>query len=186
MKQKIEIEVPEGKVAVWDEKKQKIIFERESWRDIKTFKDVLKYLNISEKEFEIAQNSRIPVNKWQLIVEAFIKASNDQCRLTEGDVYFPYCYIVYNNEYKFYKTDIKARSCIINNKECTLIGGRAYHISHAGLGLSYSSAAAADSSVRFGFRGFSSREVAKHISTYFTFELFEATVGWRTNEIQWL
>lgn len=186
MKQKIEIEVPEGKIAIWDEKKQKIIFEKDIWRDIKTFDNVLKYLSISEKEFEIAQNSRIPVNKWQLIMEAFIKASHDQCRLTEGNVYFPYCYIVYNDKYTFTKTDIKARSCIINNKECTLVGGYAYNGSNAGLGLSYSNYAAANSYANVGFRAFSSREVAIHVSTYFAFELFESAIGWRTNEIQWL
>lgn len=185
MKQKIEIEVPEGKIAVWDEKKQKIIFEKETWRDIKTFNDILKYLNISEKEFETVQNSRIPVNKWQLIMEAFIKASHDQCRLTEGNVYFPYCYIIYNDKYTFTKTDIKARSCIINNKECTLVGGYAMRGSRAGLGLS-SPDAAAYSYSSVGFRGFSSREVAIHISTYFAFELFESAVGWRTDEIEWL
>lgn len=189
MEQMIKINVPDGMEAVWNDKLQKVEFvKKESWRDIKTLDDVLKYLglkaNNSHSLYLPNLNKYVSFNKWQLIMEAFIKASNDECRLTEGKVYVPYYYIVYNNKYP-YETDVKVRSGIINNKECTLVGGVAYG-SSSGLGYSPSFAMVASSNAYFGLCGFSSREVAKHVSKYFTWELYESTLGWRTNEIKWL
>lgn len=190
MEQMIRINVPDGFYAVWNEEKQKIEFVRkESWRDIKTLDDVLKYLGLKASDlrslYSPILNKCVPFNKWQLIMEAFIKASNDECRLTEGKVYVPYYYIVYNNKYIPCETDVKIRSGIINGKECTLVGGVAYG-SSSGLGFSPTIAIAAPSNVYFGICGFSSREVAKHVLEHFTWEFYESTLGWRINEIKWL
>lgn len=189
MEQTIKINVPDGFHTVWSEKKQKIEFvkiKNESWEDIKTFDDVLRYLGISKNEFEIAQSGIIPISKWQLIMKAFIKASNDELTLTTGDVYYPYCYIVWKNRATEEENERKVRDCIINDREAFLVGGRAYYGSGAGLGFSYSDDTAAYSYASFGFRAFSSREVAEHVARYFSKELIEETIGWRTDEIKWL
>lgn len=189
MEQTIKINVPDGFHAVWDEKKQKIEFvkvKNEPWEDIKTFDDVLRYLGISKNEFETAQSGKIPISKWQLIMKAFIKASNDKLTLITGDVYFPYCYIVYNKKYTFDRTDIKVCQCIINNEKCTLVGGRTSFGSYTGFGCSDSIDVIECSTISIGFRGFSSRKVAEHLSRYFAKELIEETIGWRTDEIKWL
>lgn len=194
MEQMIKINVPDGFYAVWDEEKQKIEFKKvQKWKSIKTFDDVLRYLNINKDCLDNGIYSPtlceyITISKWQLIMKAFIRASNDQCQLTEGKVYVPYYYIVYNNKYipnETNETDVKVRSGITNNKECTLVGGIAYG-SSSGLGFSPLLASAAPSNAYFGLCGFSSREVAKHVSEHFTWELYESTLGWRTNEIKWL
>lgn len=188
MEQMIKINVPDGMEAVWNDKLQKVEFvKKKSWRNIKTFNDVLRYLGLKENDirslYSPILNKCVPFNKWQLIMEAFIKASNDKCQLTEGKVYVPYYYIVYN-KYIPSGTNAKVRSGIINNKVCTLVGGVAYG-SSSGLGLSSSINAAANSYAYFGFCGFSSREVAEHVSKYFTWEFYESTLDWRTDEIEW-
>lgn len=190
MKQKIEIEVPEGKVAVWDEKKQKIIFKDvEPWKKIKTFDDVLNYLGIEADElyslYSPNLNKCIPFNKWQLITEAFIKASNDELTLTTCDAYYPYCYIVLEDRANLEEREKNIGKCIINFREAFLIGGSLYG-SRAGLCYSNPISVESTTNVCIGFRPFSARSVAEHIAKCFAKELVEATLGWGTDEIKWL
>ena len=185
MKQKIEIEVPEGKIAVWDEKKQKIIFEDiEPWRNIKTFDNVLNYLNISKEKYELV-NKKLPINKWRLIMKAFIEASNDKCDLTEDDVWYPFFYILNEDEVKSKHSNHTYIKYKIDNKKFFLVGS-ATNPYNSGLGVSDYYTASSFVFDYLGSRAFSSYEVAEHVSKYFIKELFEEIIGWRLNEIEWL
>lgn len=160
-----------------------------TFRDIKTFNDVLEYLGLDEDDFYESFNPEIISKEfviWNLIMKAFIKISNDRSQLLRGSIYYPYCYIVWKNRATEEENEIKVRDCIINDREAFLVGGTAAAGSSAGLGLSASINAAATSGTSVGFRAFSSYEVAKHVSKYFAKELFDFSLGWRSNEIQWL
>lgn len=160
-----------------------------TFRDIKTFNDVLEYLGLDEDDFYESFNPEIISKEfviWNLIMKAFIKISNDRSQLFRGSIYYPYCYIVWKNRATEEENERKVRDCIINDREAFLVGGHAFVGSYAGLGFSYSNYAAAYSNPDIGFRAFSSCEVAEHVSKYFAKELFDFSISWRNNEIQWL
>lgn len=190
MEQMIKINVPDGMEAIWDDKLQKVKFvKKESWRDIKTFDDVLNYLGIEADElyslYSPNLNKCIPFNKWQLITEAFIKASNDELTLTTCDAYYPYCYIVLKDRANLKEREKNIGNCIINFREAFLVGGSLYS-SRTGLCYSNQISVESTTNVCIGFRPFSKRSVAEHVSKYFAKELIEATLGWETDEIKWL
>ena len=160
-----------------------------TFHDIKTFDDVLEYLGLDEDDFYESFNPEIISKEfviWNLIMKAFIKISNDRSQLFRGSIYYPYCYIVWKDRAIEEENERKVRDCIINDREAFLVGGGAYCGWTAGLGLSNSNAAAALSCTPVGFRAFSSWKVAEHVSKYFAKELFDFSISWRNNEIQWL
>lgn len=160
-----------------------------TFHDIKTFDDVLEYLGLDEDDFYESFNPEIISKEfiiWNLIMKAFIKISNDRSQLFRGSIYYPYCYIVWKNRAIEEENERKIRDCIINDREAFLVGGDALGVSHVGLGFSNSLSAVAASTARIGFRAFSSRQVAEHVSKYFAKELFDFSISWRNNEIQWL
>lgn len=159
-----------------------------TFRDITTFHDVLEYLGLDEDDFYESFNPEIISKEfviWNLIMKAFIKINNNESQLSRGPVYYPYCYIIWENEASPSDRERRVRNCIINNKNAYLVGDAAIY-SYSGLGLSTSHYTAAFFPTSVGFRAFSSREVAKHIAKYFSKELVDFSVGWRSNEIQWL
>lgn len=160
-----------------------------TFRDIKTFDDVLEYLGLDEDDFYESFDPEIISKEfiiWNLIMKAFIKISNDESQLSRGPVYYPYCHIVWENNALLSDRTRRVRDCIINNKNAFLVSDVASYGSNAGLGLSNSYYAVISSSMDIDFRGFSSREVAKHVAKYFSKELVDFSLGWRSNEIQWL
>lgn len=194
MKQKIEIEVPEGKIAIWDEKKQKICFKnQEKWRQIKTFDDVLKYLVIDKNDLKNVYSpllcEYVGISKWQLIMKAFIRASNDKCNLTGDNVFYPYFYILDEDKVNHKLSDrIYIKYKIYNSNETFfLVGGAVTDPYNSGLEISDNYTASQFVFEHLGLRAFSLYEVAEHVSKYFVKELFEETVGWRiSSKIEWL
>lgn len=77
MKQTIEIEVPEGKKAIWEDGQIRFI-SIESWRDITTFEKALKYLERNHLRSDLVRNyydSNLKsyansVTRYQIIVAA--------------------------------------------------------------------------------------------------------------------
>lgn len=160
-----------------------------TFRDITTFHDVLEYLGLDEDDFYESFNPEIISKEfviWNLIMKAFIKISNDRSQLSSGPVYYPYCHIVWENTNLLVDRTRRVRDCIINNKNAFLVNGVAIYTASSGLFWSDSYYAMMSSSIDIGFRGFSSRQIAEHVSKYFAKELFDFSLGWRNNEIQWL
>lgn len=185
MKKTIEIDIPEGMDVKYNYKSHKIEFipKESEWKNIKAFSDVLKYNNLSQWDWEQHQGFFPEMTKYLLITKTFIEASNDTLTLTEGKPFWPYCYITYN---KPESSDYNIINCRVRGKEAFLVCGRADDGRYAGLGCSVSYYPVSSSGTNVGFRAYSNYDVAKHVSYYFSKELIDAIIGWRTNEIEWL
>jgi len=188
MKQVIEIEVPEGKKAVYKDGKITFIPKKLVYTDIKSISDAVKYLNehsvyvnllstyyCLKEEYNLSDN--IPYNSmpYEFAVVCFriVKyalehiTDSTQKNLTEGNLYYPIvqmCEPGYTDnccEYKFVgKIQYK-------ETEYYLVGGHASRSSWAAWAffdvynrVSYSLACVS-------FRLFSNREIAEYMSTQF-------------------
>lgn len=161
------------------------------WQNIKTYEDARRALNINgifehytNTPEEIIKHLRA-IQKLDIIRKALNKDWKPS--LIEGRVYYPYV--------KFYPAD-KARevassnnwklgeSFIANGKKYTLVGGDYNYYYSAGLAtFSYEYG---DVFLNLGLLGCKSREIAEHMSRYFSKEIFEATYTHYADIYQWV
>ena len=95
MKQTIEIEVPEGKKAIWKNSKIEFIDTEPHWKSITTFTDAYWYCYNSERfaEYVAACNHALPdtyeekIAKLRLVIAAL--TDNEKLFLTNGSIYYP-------------------------------------------------------------------------------------------------
>ena len=191
MKQTIEIEVPEGKKAIWENNQITFVDAEPHWKSIKTFEDAYDYCynNFSEytTNYEtIAANTyEESVSGLRLVIAAL--TNNEKLSFVEGDLYFPvvqlYSEYNINNDCDKNKIIGKIKA---EGKEYTVVGGSGCHSSIAGLysiGSPYG-LAFADSYV--SFLQVSSIEIAKHLSTYFGKLIFEVLYGGSNCDWEWV
>lgn len=193
MKQKIEIEVSEGKKAVWKNNQITFVDEEPYWKSIKTFDNAYYYCLDRHNKFIKYLNSyhqsklntyEDKVAQLRLIIAAL--TNNEKLSLTEGNIWYPAIQFCVPN---------KKNNCFGNKvigkiktegKEYLVVGGSAAYGSTAGLGCvnSYSGCSNADAGVCF--IKVSSEEIAKHLSTYFGKLIFNVTYGGYNCDYQWL
>lgn len=156
--------------------------------DIKTFKDVLKYNNPTEEEWLEIDDEQIQshMSKYMFIINTFIFITQDALKFTGDRIYYPYVFIMWDKTCYEHNEEYTIIPCKINNREAFLIGGHVSYSDSTSLGHSSSDSPISSACASIGWRGFSDRSVAQHISKYFSKELIEATVEWRTNEIKWV
>ena len=192
MKQTIEIEVPVGKKAVWENNQITFVDAEPHWKSIKTFEEAYKYCfdHRGFMKYLIGYNHAVEdsyeykIAKLRLIIVAL--TNNEKLSFVEGNLYFPVVqlYSEYNsNDYHGDKIIGKIKA---EGKEYTVVGGYGCHSSIAGLysigspyGLGF-----ADSYV--SFLQVSSKEIAKHLSTYFGKLIFEVLYGGFNCEWEWV
>lgn len=157
--------------------------------NIKTFDDVLNGCNTHElfvwnQICSVCDEQVKSLYKLKLIR----KVLNDgwEPSLVKGDVYYPFI--------RFYKSEkakkranrdgvILCDEFVLNEKKYTVAGGDVYDFSHPGLAGFNGSAGAVR--IYLGLLGCKSREIAKHMSTYFSKEIFDASYS-ETIEYKWI
>lgn len=168
------------------------------YTDIKTLEDAVKALgmDINKVECDLNNLSNVEGNLGKHLIAIYkldiiCKALNGNWKpnLVQGSVYYPYV--------RFYPAGQKAReavsenktwelgkSFIANGKKYTLVVGDydSYHYDGlAGFGYGYG-----DVHPTLGLIGCKSREIADHMSRYFSKEIFEATYAHHAGTYQWI
>lgn len=163
------------------------------WQNIKTFEDACRALNIdgtfgyaADTPWEVAKHLRAI---WKL--DIIRKALNGDWKpsLVEGSVYYPYA--------RFYPAGQKAREAVSENKgwklgesfiaggkKHTLVGGDSDSCYYDG--LANFGAGIGDVLPDPGLLGCKSREIAEHMSRYFSKEIFEASYAHHAGTYQWV
>lgn len=191
MKQTIEIEVPEGKKAIY--KDNKIIFEDEFlYESIKTVGDAINYL----KNNHICPNiidsyERIPYSSFEhkiISYRAVVAAitNNEQRHLTTGERWFPSIEICSPGKLKNCLGDTILGRIKSEGEEFEVVGGGACYGAAAGFLCFYSAVSVSDSYTRVGFRSVGSREAALYISKQFGKLLFEVSCGGVNCDWEWV
>lgn len=170
-----------------------------NFTEIKTFEDACKVLNldVSSVMVDILNIKRlrleadtsdhlIAIYKLDIIRKALNK--NWKPKLTQGSVYYPYIH--------FFPAGQKAREAASNSNwtlnksftanglEYTLVGG-AYN-SCSNMGLGYFGCGCGDVKPHLSLLGCQSKEIAKHMSRYFSKEIFEACYAQHIGTYEWV
>ena len=192
MKQTIDIEVPEGKKAVWKNGKIEFIDVEPHWKSIKTFKDAHRYCFNHEGLMRyligynqaLADSYEYKVAKLRLVIAAL--TDNEKLSLTSGTVYYPVL--------QFYKADCPG--LITSSKDIIgtiIIEGERYVVASITArttclrGLGDFPPDCHFSSVSTGINiGLPSKEIADHLTKYFGKLLFEVMYGMCNCEWKWI
>ena len=205
MKQVIEIEVPEGKKAVYKDGKITFIPRKLVHTDIKSISDAVKYLNehsvyvnllstyyCLKEEYNLSDN--IPYNSMPYefavvcfrIVKYALECITDstQKNLTEGNLYYPIVQMCEPGYIDNCCGDKVVGKIQYKETEYYLVGGRAACSSGAGLACFDVYDHASHSWTGVSFRLFSNREIAEYMSTqfgclYFLVQFGGTTCDWK-------
>lgn len=162
------------------------------WQNIKTFEDACIALNI-DGTFGYTANTPWEIVKhlraiWKL--DIIRKALNGDWKpsLVRGSVYYPYV--------KFYPASQKEREAESEHKEWKLgesfkADGKKYTLVKGGYssycgGLTDFSCGYGTIQPYLGLLSCKNREIAKHMSLYFSKEIFEATYAYHVGTYQWV
>ena len=193
MKKTIEIEVPDGMDAVWENGTIKYVPNEPHWKKITTFKHALLYVYtylpeckdlINSYRKTVANSFEYNVAQYRIVVAAL--TNNEKRSLTTGDKWFPVV--------QFCRPEDKNNCCgnvLIGTIESegvkySVIGGHASDGVLEGLGYFHSNDGVSQSYSTIGFRSVSSKEIAEHISTYFGRLLFEIHYGGTNCDWKWV
>lgn len=189
MKQTIEIEVPDGMDAVWENGTIKYVPNKPHWKRITTFQDALyyvyKYLPDCEDLIN-SYNNTIPgsfeynVVCYRIVVAAL--TNNEKRSLTAGDKWYPVVQFCRPKDKNNCQGNVLIGTIESEGVKYSVIGGCAHNGVLEGLGyfrVSYSYSTTS-------FRSVSSKEIAEHISTYFGRLLFEVHYGGTNCDWKWV
>lgn len=180
MKQKIEIDVPDGMKAIYKDNKIEFVPIKKCWSDIKTFDQAFKYLcdylpechNLIDSYHNTLEESyEHKVICYRIIVSAL--TNNEQRHLATGKMWYPVIQFCNPEEKKRCYGKIVIGTIESEGIKYTVIGGEALDMDCGGLGYFDPYDGVSLSTSDIGFRSVSSEEIAKHISTYFGKLLFE-------------
>ena len=191
MKQIIEIEVPDGKKAVW--KDGRVIFEDvDTMESIKTIEDAVKFL-IDNEIYEDLQYILYKIPKtsfeWKVAAYRAVVAAvtyNEQRYLTIGERWFPTIEFCRPGKLKNCCGDIVIGRIKSEGEEFDVVGGSAYDGASAGLGSFYSNLGVSSSYAHVGFRSVGSKKAALYISKQFGKLLFEISYGGINCDWKWI
>ena len=193
MKQTIEIEVPDGKKAVWENGAIRFVPEDPYWKTITTFDDALIYVwnYLPEcKDLLISYNKSIPgsyehsVVCYRIVVAAL--TNNEKRHLTTGDKWYPVVQFCRPKDKRNCWGDVLIGTIESEGEKYSVVGGHANDGATAGLGCFYSIFGVSLSSSAIGFRSVSAKEIAEHISTYFGKLLFDVHYGGTNCDWKWV
>ena len=199
-KQVLEIEVPDGKKAIW--KDDRVVLEDvNTMESIKTIEDAVKFLadkricgDILDKRIcgnILDSLSRLPRDsfEWKIAAYRAVVAAvtyNEQRHLTTGERWFP--------TIEFCRPD-KVKNCWGNTivgriklegEEFDIVGGNACDGANAGLGFFDSNSGVSYSWAHIGFRSVGSKKAALYISKQFGKLLFEVSYGGINCNWRWM
>ena len=192
-KQVIEIEVPDGKKAVWKDGAIRFVPEEPHWKSITTFEDAYLYVknNLPECEYLIISYNKTPLSSYEHIIVCYrivvaALTNNEKRHLTTGDIWHPIVQFCRPKDKRNCCGDILIGTIESEGERYSVVGGHAYNGGPAGLGSFYSRTSVSYSHAGIGFRSVSSKEIAEHISTYFGKLLFEVQYGGTNCNWKWV
>ena len=190
-KQVLEIEVPDGKKAVW--KDGRVVFEDvDTMESIKTIEDAAKFLADKRIREDILDSlSRLPKYsfEWKIAAYSAVVAAvtyNEQRHLTTGERWFPTIEYCRPGNLKNCCGDIVVGRIKSEGEEFDVVGGDAYNGAYAGLGHFDSDYGVSTAWTRVGFRSVGSKKAALYISKQFGRLLFEVCYGGTNCDWRWM
>ena len=194
MKQTIEIEVPEGKKAVWENNQIVFVDVEPHWKSMKTFKDAYKYCFDHEGFMKYligynhaaADSYEYKVAKLRLVIAAL--TNNEKVSLVSGKLYYPviqFCLADFCVEDSCFKNKLigKIKS---EGKEYVVVNSSVHYGSDAGLGCVNSRSGLSNVDSYISFLQVSSKEIAEHLSKYFGKLIFEVMYGGSNCDWEWV
>ena len=192
MKQTIEIEVPDGMKAIWENGTIKYVPDEPHWKKITIFQDALYYVHNylpDCRDLINSYNNIIPgsfehnVVCYRIVVAAL--TNNEKRSLTAGDKWYPIVQFCRPKDKDNCWGNVLIGTIESEGVKYSVIGGRA-GTGGVGLGSFFSGDGVSDSIAAIGFRSVSSKEIAEHISTYFGRLLFEVHYGGTNCDWKWV
>lgn len=192
-KQVIEIEVPDGKKAVWENGAIRFVPEGPHWKTITTFDDALIHVRnyLPEcKDLLISYNKSMPgsyehsVVCYRIVVAAL--TNNEKRHLTTGDKWYPVVQFCRPKDKGNCWGSVLIGTIESEGARYSVVGGDADYGARAGLGNFNSHSGVSYSYAAIGFRSVSSKEIAQHISTYFGKLLFDVHYGGTNCDWKWV
>ena len=190
-KQVLEIEVPDGKKAIW--KDGRVVFEDvDTMESIKTIEDAAKFLADKRICEDILDSlSRLPKDSFEWKIAAYravvvAVTHNEQRHLTTGERWFPTIEFCRPGKLKNCYGDVVVGRIKSEGEEFDVVGGSANYGAGAGLGYFNSDRGVSDAWTSFGFRSVCSKKVALYISKQFGRLLFEVSYGGTNCDWRWM
>lgn len=190
-KQVLEIEVPDGKKAIW--KDGCVVFEDiDTMESIKTIEDAAKFLaNKRICEDILDSLSRLPKDsfEWKIAAYRAVVAAvtyNEQRHLTTGERWFPTIEFCSPGKLKNCYGDIVVGRIKSEGEEFDVVGGGADSGSDAGLGYFYLISGVSFAWTALSFRSVGSKKAALYISKQFGKLLFEVSYGGTNCNWKWM
>ena len=190
-KQVIEIEVPDGKKAIW--KDGRVVFEDvDTMESIKTIEDAAQFLTDKRICEDILDSlSRLPKDsfEWKIAAYRAVVAAvtyNEQRHLTIGERWFPTIEFCRPEKLKNCHGDIVVGRIKSEGEEFYVVGGSADDGAAAGLGGFHSGSGVSYSWAVLGFRSVSSKKAALYISKQFGKLLFEVSYSGINCDWRWM
>lgn len=191
MKQVLEIEVPDGKKAVW--KDGRVVFEDiDTMESIKTIKDAAKFLadkRICEDILDSLSRLSKDSFEWKIAAYRAVVAAvtyNEQRYLTTGERWFPTIELCRPGKLKNCYGDTIVGRIKSEGEEFDVVGGYASHSAYAGLCCFDSYCGASDVWANAGFQSVGSKKAALYISKQFGKLLFEISYGGTNCNWEWI
>lgn len=190
-KQVIEIEVPDGKKAIW--KNGRVVFEDvDTMESIKTIEDAVQFLtdkgiceDILDSLFRLPKDSF----EWKIAAYRAVVAAvtyNEQRHLTTRERWFPTIEFCRPGKLKNCYGDIVVGRIKSEGEEFDVVGGYALYGTNAGLGFFRSFYDASHPWATVGFRSVGSKKAALYISKQFGKLLFEVSYGGTNCDWRWM
>lgn len=190
-KQVLEIEVPDGKKAIW--KDGRVVFEDiGNMENIKTIDDAILFLLKNKIGDDILDSlSRLPkyLFEWKIAAYRAVVAAvtyTEQRHLTTGERWFPTIEFCHPGKLKNCYGDIVVGRIKSEGEEFDVVGGGATYGSRSGLSSFDSSGGVSGSDTSVGFRSVSSKKAALYISKQFGKLLFEVSYGGTNCDWKWV
>lgn len=190
-KQVLEIEVPDGKKAIW--KDGRVVFEDvDTMESIKTIDDAILFLVKNKIGDDILNTlSKLLPNSFEWKVAAYraVVAAvtyNEQRHLTTGERWFPTIEFCRPGKLKNCCGDIVIGRIKSEGEEFDVVGGGAVDGAGAGFGLFDLAIGVSYSAAHVGFRSVGSKKAALYISKQFGKLLFEVSYGGINCDWRWI
>ena len=190
-KQVLEIEVPDGKKAIW--KDGRVVFEDvDTMESIKTVEDAAQFLADKRICEDILDSlSRLPKDsfEWKIAAYRAVVAAityNEQRHLTTEERWFPTIEFCRPGKLKNCYGDVVVGRIKSEGEEFDVVGGRAPYGSYAGLGYFNSVSGVSGAWAGVGFRSVGSKKAALYISKQFGKLLFEVSYGGTNCDWRWM
>ena len=190
-KQVIEIEVPDGKKAIW--KDGRVVFEDvDTMESIKTIEDAVQFLTDKGICEDILDSLfRLPKDlfEWKIAAYRAVVAAvtyNEERHLTTGERWFPTIEFCRPGKLKNCCGDIVIGRIKSEGEEFDVVGGGASNGAGAGLGCFYSDGGVSHAWSSLGFRSIGSEKAALYISKQFGKLLFEISYGGTNCDWRWM